>query len=357
MSPLSHRVEEAGIRGVRRKRVPSDIVADDFFDDCDRVRALYARLISCPEPSRIAIVPSASYALATTARNTPVETSQNIVVAHEQFPSNLYTWRRLSAQTGSELRVVRPTVAFAEHWNEAFYTAIDRDTAIVALGPVHWTDGTRFDIEGIAARAHEVGAALIVDGTQTVGALPLDLEALCPDALICAAYKWLTGPYAIGVAYYGERYDGGVPLEEGWLTRVNSDDFQQLVNYQEDYRPGAARYDVGEVSNFALVPMLREGLEQLIEWGVKDIQSYCSELMRPLVDEALDRGWRTDEPGCAHIVGIGIGADTDLEALQAALRSARVAVSLRGNSIRISPHLYNDTDDITALISVLQATL
>ena len=131
----------------------------------------------------------------------------------------------------------------ARKWNERVLEAIGDDTAIVALCQVHWTDGTLFDLEEVGTRCREVGAALVVDGTQSVGALPFDVGRIRPDALVCAGYKWLMGPYSIGAAYFGPRFDGGTPLEEAWLAREGSDDFPRLVDYTDTYRPGAARYE------------------------------------------------------------------------------------------------------------------
>ncbi len=256
MSPTPTRVQDVGIQCVRRKGVPSAISAEDFFTDGARVRTLFARLLNADDPNRVAIIPSASYGLAVVARNTPVARGQHVVVVHEQFPSNVYTWRRVCQEAGAEIRTVMPPDGETDRggaWNTRLLEAIDGDTAIVALPHVHWADGTRFDLEAIGARARQVGAALVVDGTQSVGAMPFDVQRIRPDALICAGYKWLMGPYSIGVAYLSARYDDGVPLEENWISRLGSEDFRGLVNYQDEYQPGALRYDVGERSNFILV--------------------------------------------------------------------------------------------------------
>ena len=85
--------------------------------------------------------------------------------------------------------------------------------------------------------------------------MPFDVQAIEPDALVCATYKWLMGPYSMGFAYLGPRFDAGTPLEETWIGRAGSENFKELVNYRDDYQPGAVRYDVGERSNFALTPM------------------------------------------------------------------------------------------------------
>ena len=218
MSPLSRRVEAAGIAGIRRKLVPSDITARDFFAGPDAVRRLFAGIVGCPDPERIAVIPSVSYGMAAVVRNTALRPGQNVVTLLDQFPSNVYPWRRLCGGGHATLRSVgAPTggPGGAEAWNAAILDAIDDGTALVAVPHVHWTDGTRFDLEAISARARQVGAMFVIDGTQSVGALPFDVEAIQPDALVCAAYKWLGGPYSIGVAYFGPRFDGGLPVEDG----------------------------------------------------------------------------------------------------------------------------------------------
>ncbi len=358
MSPLSKRVQEAGFAGVRRKAVPAEIRADDFFTGCEEVRRLFARLVNAPDPARVAIIPAVSYGLATVARNTPVARGQNIVTVHRQFPSNVHVWRHLCASTDSTFRIVSPPTGGRDHgpsWNEAILEAIDGDTAVVALGPLHWTDGTRFDLARIGDRARDVGAAFIVDGTQAVGAEPFDVQEVQPDALICAAYKWLTGPYSIGAAYLGPRYDDGVPLEETWQGKEGSHDFAGLVEQGTAYRQGAARYDVGETANFVLVPMLIAALEQLLEWGVANIQGYIRGLTRGLLhgDRLEELGLGVARPHGEHLFGLRLPEDIEVGQVQARLRERDVFVSVRGPVIRVSPHIYNDAADMEALVDAL----
>lgn len=360
MSPLSKPVQEAGVEGIRRKAAPHGIRPPDFFEESDEVRRLFARLVNVEDPTRIAIIPAASYAIATAARNERIERGQNVVITHEQFPGNVYAWRALARRReGVELRTVAPPADSerrGEEWNARILEAIDSATAVVALGHVHWTDGTRFDLERIGRRARECGAAFVVDGTQSLGALPFDVPSLEPDALVCAGYKWLLGPYSIGLAYFGPRYDDGVPLEETWIARRGSEDFPNLVNYVDDYEPGALRYDVGERSNFILLPMLHAGLCHLQEWGVAEIQEYCRGLMAPLLDQVRALGCRVeDEPWRAsHIVGIRLPPGAEPAAVQAALGRENVVASLRGSALRVSPHVYNDEGDVTALLEALR---
>ena len=358
MSPLSVAVEAAGVAGVARKRVPSRLATADFFTGAQQARELFARLVNASDPSRIAIIPAASYGLAIAARNLPVGPGQNIVVTHEQFPANLHAWRKLAGTRQVELRTVHPPEAAegrGREWNTRLLEAINAHTAIVALGHVHWTDGTKFDLEAIGTRAREVGAALVVDGTQSVGALPFDVAAIQPDALVCATYKWLMGPYSLGFAYLGPRFDDGEPLEETWIGRAGSENFKDLVNYRDDYQPGAIRYDVGERSNFALMPMAIAALEQVLEWQPARIQAYCAGLTAELFDGVRALGYTVEAPEYrgAHLFGLRAPAGTDITAIGERLRDRKVHVSLRGSAIRVAPHVYNDARDVAALLDAL----
>jgi selenocysteine lyase/cysteine desulfurase len=359
MSPLPMSVEEAGIAGIRRKRVPSDIGPRDFLAGINTIRSRFARLLGLRETDRIAVIPSVSYGLATAARNLPVAPRQKILILARQFPSNVYIWRRLAVTSGAELVTIAAPeggVHRARRWNEHLLEAIDTDTAIVALGQVHWTDGTLFDVAAIAARCREVGAALVLDGTQSIGALPFDVGTVRPDALVCAGYKWLMGPYSIGVAYFGPRFQDGTPLEEAWLARAGSDDFPRLIDYQDSYRPGAVRYEPGEVSNFSLVPMLAAALDLVVGWGADEIQRYCLALTESLVAEVRSLGFDAEDSEwrAGHLVGLRVPDGADPRSIQAELTARRIAVSLRGDVLRVSPHVYNDQGDIRALTAALR---
>ena len=357
MSPLATRVIDAGIRAVRSKAVPTTIGPSDFFTGADRARSSFARLIGAEAPERVAIIPATSYAVATCARNLDLGAGQNVVTIQEQFPGNVYTWRSMAQKTGVEVRTVK--APDGEHrgqrWNERILEAIDESTTVVSIGSVHWTDGTRFDLEAIGARAREVGAAYLVDGTQSIGALPFDLNRVQPDAVIVAAYKWLMGPYSIGCAYYGPRFDGGEPLEETWIARRGSEDFAGLVDYQDQYQPGAIRFDVGERSNFTLMPMLNEALEMVLKWTPEAIQEYVIALTEPLFAKALDLGYAIeDEPyRSGHLFGLRVPESVSIEAIKARCAERRVSVSQRGTSIRVSPHVYNTPADIDALLDAI----
>lgn len=360
MSPLLKNVEKAGLRGVRLKRNPADISPQDFFSTTKDLRVEFAKLIHTSDPQRIAIIPSASYGLATVTKNLKINKGQHVLVAAEQFPSNYYPWQSLCEETGAEVKVVSPDKGFKDrgkNWNTKFLENINTSTRAVAIAHTHWADGTKFDLEALRKRTREVGALLIVDGTQSVGALPFDVQKIQPDALICAAYKWLLGPYSIGLAYFGEYFNDGKPLEENWIHRLDSENFSDLVNYQPQYQPGALRYGVGEHSNFILVPMLQKAIAQLNRWGTANIQEYCASITEPAIAILRERGFLIEEAPYrgSHLFGIRHSKHTDLGMLKAKFTKHNLYVSFRGDAIRVSPHVYNDTHDLTKLVKVLSS--
>ena len=358
MAPASKRVAAAGRQALERIEAPARLGIPDFFEPSAHVRQLFAQILSAADPDRVAIIPSVSYAMATIARNTALAPGQSVVVVEEQFPSVVYTWRRTCGEAGATLRTVAaPETAGsrAEAWNAALLDAIDERTAVVAIPELHWTDGARFDLEAVGARARAVGARLVIDGTQSVGALPLDVGRIRPDAVACAGYKWLTGPYSVGVAWYGPAFDGGTPIEENWITRAGSNHFNELVHYRDDYRPGAIRYDVGERSNFVLMPMLEAALEQVLEWTPETVAAHTRALTDRAVPRLRDLGCRIEDQRwrAGHLLGVRLPEGVDIPQLGRSLAARNVSVSLRGGAIRVAPHLYNDAADLDALVDVL----
>jgi selenocysteine lyase/cysteine desulfurase len=241
-------------------------------------------------------------------------------------------------------------------WNQAILDAINTQTRVVAMPHVHWTDGTVFDLEAVGKKCRSVGAALVIDGTQSIGAYSFDWNRIQPDAVICAGYKWLMGSYGLGLAYLGERFDQGSPLEDNWMHRTGSDRFAELVNYQPKYRPKAQRYNMGEASHFTAVAMLTAALDQLLEWGVSSIEQYTSRLTS-LVDEALvPLGFRMEDEAfrAPHLFGIRLPDHLSPESVAATLKEAGISVSVRGTSIRVSAHVYNRQQDLLALHNALK---
>jgi selenocysteine lyase/cysteine desulfurase len=354
-APLLKSAREAGEKALALKSEPWRLRPAHFFENLETVRNLFAELIDT-QGSNIAIVPAVSYGIALAARNLPLSAGEEIVVIEEQFPSNIYSWQRLAREKDGEIKIVgRPP---HHDWTEAVIQAIGAKTAIAALPNCHWTDGTLLDLPRIAARCHEKGAALVIDGTQSLGALPFSIETVRPDFLITTAHKWLLGPYSFGFCYIDPKWHHGVPLEENWLNRAGSEDFSRLVDYRDEYQPGARRFDVGEASNFSLAPIAAAALRQILAWDVQKISEALKAKTDRIAGAAEALGFRVAPEAARgpHMIGLAHPQGVP-SALVAELAKARVHVSIRGESIRVAPHLYNTAEDLDRFINTLETGL
>jgi selenocysteine lyase/cysteine desulfurase len=356
MSPQMKQVREAAVGGLSRKAHPWEIAASDFFTGSDALRAAFARLIDA-RADDIAIIPAVSYGVSTAARNLPLSPGQNVVLVEDQFPSNVYPWRERAREADARVRTVpRPSDG---RWTRAVLEAIDGDTAILALPQCHWTDGGLFDLERLGDVCRSRGIGLSLDVTQSLGVLPLDVSRIQPDFLSCAAYKWLMGPYSIGFLYASERWQQeGVPIEHNWIHRRNAEDFARLVDYQDEFEPGARRFDVGERSNFALVPAAEAAVRQILEWGVDNVCETIGAMADAIVERVAPLGLTALPKDLRAPHYLGLQMDGELPpGLLPELAKRNVYVSVRGSSIRVTPHLYNTPQDVDRFIDALQAVL
>ncbi|MCE3295502.1 MAG: aminotransferase class [Crocinitomicaceae bacterium] len=360
MAPLMQSTEEAGIQGMIRKRNPFEISQEDFFTEVTQLKGLFAQVVNC-RPGQVALFPSTSYGFASVLNNILSEGRKHCVLIENEFPSGYFAAEKWAQKHQARLEVVAAGDfgSRIENWNEAVLNAITPETAFVLLSYVHWFDGSIFDLKRLGEKCKSLGVKLIVDGTQGIGALPLDLQEYHVDALVCATYKWLLGPYSSAIGYISDTFSQGEPLEESWMNRQNAQDFANLANYEESYFPLAGRYNVGETSDFMKIPMLIDSIGQLLEWQSREIQAYCKKILSPLRDFMAENGIHLEAERfqAQHLVGFQMNERLNAQELIPALKANNIILSVRGNSLRVSPHLYNTEQDIEKLIGVLKENI
>jgi len=352
MSPLMKPVVEAGNAGLARKMRPWEITPEKFFSGAEEFRATIGRLIDCSADC-VAIVPSASYGIATAAWNLPLGKGKKILVLEEQFPSNYYPWKRVAEETGASLKVA--TWPEDGDWTHAVLAALSEDVAIAALPHVQWTSGGRLDLVKIGEACRRIGTALALDLTQSLGVLPFSVADVQPDFAVAACYKWLMSPYTTGLLYVSPKWHEGRPLEENWIQRANARDFASLILYTEGYDSGARRFDMGERSNFGLLPAAKRAIGQLLEWGVAELSDTIGTINRELLAATEELGFSAtpEKFRAPHYLCLRRKAGISKELPQTLARE-KVFVSVRGSSMRVTPHVYNSKRDMEKLVECLR---
>ncbi len=340
---------------------PSSFDVDGYFGFPDELRKLYARIIGTEDENRIALTPSVSYGVANAARQVRPVRGSNIVLNHEQFPSNYYSWKRLAEDFGCEIRMVGPPIETKDRgkrWNEALLKAIDANTAVVSIAPLFHADGTLFDLPKIGQKAKSNGAVFIVDGTQAIGAMAFDIRSIQADAVVCASYKWLLGTIGNSMAYYGDFFDAGIPIEESWQVHEGYRDFANLAQYKPELLPKGMRYSSGGYHGLLNMPVLLQGARQLVEWAPGAVAGYARELFAPYEERLTEMGCILEdiEHRAPHLFGIRFSRPVDIPALKAKLLEEKVITSVRRDALRISLSVYNTGDDLERLIEVLKTT-
>ena len=352
-SPLLRKSVEAGQQAVLRKAHPWGSFRDDAAAECETLRGLFAQLVGAADRD-IAIVPSTSYGIATAAANLPAARGQKIVVLQDRFPSNYHAWAMLALDRGAELVAV-PRPADGD-WTSAVLERIDKGTAIAALPPCHWTDGSLVDLQPIGERCRAVGSAFVVDATQACGARPVDVRTLRPDFMAVSGYKWMFCPYTLSFLYAAPHRQNGRSLEHHRTNSAN--DGRAMAEHDSIVAAGARRYDMGERNNPIGLPMAIAAIGQLLAWNPAAV----TETVKPITDRiaamAEERGFKVPPAThrAAHIIGMrrlqGVPADVDKR-----LAAENVHVSLRGDSIRVSPHVFNTLGEVDRLFAALDRAL
>ena len=357
MGPMPIAGMEAGLYGLARKGRPWTIASDDFTVPVDQLRSALVGLLGVPDDTDgVALTPSVSYGISTAAANLHLAKGQVVVVLDQQFPSDVYAWDALASRHGGAVHAVdRPADG---DWTAAVLADLARlgdRVGVVSVPPCHWIDGGVVDLVAVGSAARAVGAALVVDVCQWLGAAPFDVTEVRPDFVVGATYKWLCGPYSVGFLWAAEDRRAGRPIEHGWTSRANSHCLACLADYTTEFQPGARRYDVGEVANFALVPAALAGVELVTAWDPERTAAHARRLTGRVAEgaEALGLHVAPAHLRAPHLMGIRLAPEIDAEAMAPALADQGVHVSVRGDAVRVSVHAFNTDADVDHLLAAL----
>jgi selenocysteine lyase/cysteine desulfurase len=352
-SPQLNESRKRLLSGISAKSHPWERTASNFFEDAETIRGLASDIFG-GDPDGYAIIPAASYGISTAARaiEPQIQTGDNILLIAEEFPSNVLPWKRLALERGANIITV--PIPENGNWTQAIIDKISNNIKVVAISNCHWTNGAFIDLIAIRRACNKTSSVMVVDATQSLGAMPFSIDLTEPDFLVAAGYKWLLCPYGFSLMYVSKPWRDSRPLEETWLARENAEDFASLVNYSDKYMSGARRFDVGEKCTSTILPGAIAALEQIKVWGVQQISDSLSIINKRIASHLIQLGFQLpdDSQRCPHMFGALIPNDYKGN-LVSELRERKIFISQRGKSIRFAPHLYITDYDLKRLLDTM----
>jgi selenocysteine lyase/cysteine desulfurase len=355
-SPLPLAVQEAGRAAVARKGQPWKLESNFQSQQYERARKAAAGLIGA-DPVDVALIPSVGYGVATAGKVMTIPRGSRVLVLQDDHTSPVLEWMSRAQAGGFAVETVKQPGD--GDWTSAVGEAIERaeaaPLALVSISSVHWSDGGALDMARISEATKAKGAALLVDATHDVGVRRIDVKALDPDFLIFPTYKWVLGPYGRAFMYVARRRQDGVPLEQTAAARkaVSAEDtiyFRDIA-----YAEGARRYDMGERDHFISMEMAAVGMEMMAGWGNEAIVARLSMLTDRLADGLANSGVRVIDKKlrAPHVLSLqfpnGLAPD-----LPKKLAAENVHAAPRLGRLRISPHVYNDEEDVDRFVEVFR---
>jgi selenocysteine lyase/cysteine desulfurase len=356
-SPLPLRSQEAGRVGVARKGQPWKLDPGLPAQQFARARKAAAGLIGA-DPEDVALISSVSYGVATAAKVLKVPDATRVLLLEDDHSSPVLEWMSRAEEAGFALEVVkRPQNG---DWTAALLAAIEQAGAapvsLASISSVHWSDGGAVDLDRVGTALRGRGAALLVDATHAAGATPLDVRKLDPDFLVFPTYKWVLGPYGRAFLYIAKRHQGGIPLEQTAYGRRGVKAEQTTYLADTAFVAGARRFDMGERDHFISLEMASIGMEMVAEWGSRAIRERLAWLTGRLAEGLGNLGLRVPDARvrAPHILSLSFPEGMP-ERLVERLAEENVHVAARLGRMRISPHVYNDEEDVAAFFSAFRS--
>ncbi|HXL22020.1 MAG TPA: aminotransferase class V-fold PLP-dependent enzyme [Candidatus Dormibacteraeota bacterium] len=358
-SPMPKVSLKAVQAALEAKKFPHHKADETFFEVPARIRAGIAKIIGA-KAEEIAVTSGASSGAAAVAHALQWKPGDEVITAKSEFPLQYTTWKPMEEREGLKLKVVAARERFITA--EDLIAAMTPRTRVVSVSHVRYNDGSMLDAARVAKACHAQGALLLLDVSQSCGAVPMDVNELGADFLICAGYKWLLGPFGTGFFWVKQEHLAMVrPDPYYWMAVEGSDNFAALNFADPKPAASAKRWDAAEWAsyfNFNLVAM-DTSVDFAASVGAETVAAHNRKLIDLLFARLpKDRCVIASPLDATHRGPYGCFAARSPEktaGLYDKLRKENVIVSLRDGNIRVSPYLYNTEQDIDRLIAVVTA--
>ena len=324
---------------------------ESAFDQLHKTAADFVRA----EPYEIAGGSSATELLSSLAWSISPKKGENIVSTSSAFPSTVYPWSRVAATTGAEIRLAESKKGFST--TDAIRSLIDENTSVVCISHTEFSNGYTYDLEKLSELTHKKGAILVVDATQSAGAIPIDVKKSRIDVLVAGSYKWLCGPF--GSAFMYIRHNLAKRLNPGLVGFRSHKNMWDLDAARLRYNDNTSKFEFSTLA-FGCILGLAESLHYLNGIGIENIYRYNFFLTDCLIDglkKADAKIISSDKSKYRSPIITAKFKNKDSESMINDLRYAKIFVSQRKEWVRFSPHFYNTLDDIEFVISEIRKKL
>jgi len=357
MAPMPKVSLKAVQAALDAKKFPHHKPDSMFFEIPNRLRANLATLIGA-KPSEIALTTGASTGVMAVAHGLNWKPGDEVLTSKAEFPLQYTIWKPMEEREGISVKIMPPSGKFVTA--DDLIAALTPRTRVVSISHVRFDDGSLLDVPRVAEACHKQGALLLLDASQSCGAVPMDVTELGADFIVSAGYKWLLG--AFGTGFFWVKHDLIPKLRTApfyWMAVEGSGNFAKLDFSNPKPDESAKRWDTAEWAshfNFNLAALdasvefvLRAGAETVLAHNHKLIDSLFERLPvdRCVAASPLEHA-RRGPYGCF----VARTPEKTAE-LYAKLRDQNVFVSLRESKIRVSPYLFNTIQDVDRLISVI----
>jgi selenocysteine lyase/cysteine desulfurase len=279
-----------------------------------------------------------------------------VIVLESDHSSPVLEWHARSEAQGFAVETVKqPGDA---DWTSAVLAAIERPGAppvsLASISSVHWSDGGLIDVDKVSAALRRQGAFFLIDATQGVGVIAMDVKKLDPDFVLFPTYKWVLGPYGRAFCYVAKRHQNGIPLEQISAGRRDVRAENNVYFTDLNYVGDARRFDMGERDYFVSMEMAAIGMEMVGDWGAAAVVERIAMLTTRIADRVRDLGVSMPDARlrAPHILSLAFKGGLPAGLVEG-LASEGVFVAPRLGRMRLSPHVYNDEADADRFVEVL----
>ena len=374
-----------GITQIQKQLKPWSGVDSVGYND---IRDIYGELLNT-SPNNIAFAPATSYSITLVANNAinlgKLSEGKTILVLEDEMGSAILPWQNACKVTKSSIQVISRPLDSAILWTDEIISKLTKSTAIVAIPQVHWCDGTFIDLIKISQALRSLYTEserpwLVIDGTQSIGAISFDISLIQPTFMAVSVHKWLLGPFGLSIIYLDPSFHATFqPIEFHERSLIHSHNkswdeigsMHKVYGYPQSYESGARKIDSGGHPNPIIIPMIYESLKLIKKFEILKIENYLHNLLNILIETIKSNEFLTEcisipnINNYKHFIGLKLTKEFQLKynnnitfsEINIELIKLNIYVAVRYGSLRIAPYIYHTSNDMIEFVSKLEIAI